>query len=45
MYHVDRFWEGMIRLIGGNGNPTVYSNSPRNLSRVKFLAQFRAGWV
>lgn len=27
------FWEGMNRLIGGNGNPAVYSNSPRNLRK------------
>ena len=27
------FWEGMNRLIGGNGNPAAYSNSPRNLRK------------
>ena len=27
------FWEGMNRLIGGNGNPAVYSNAPRNLRK------------
>lgn len=27
------FWEGMNRLIRGNGNPAVYSNAPRNLRK------------
>ena len=27
------FWEGMNRLIGGNGNPAVYGHAPRNLRK------------